>query len=94
MLSYGGDRFIVPAVIAFMEMLLDPYDSVISILLMLIFLVVECVWLKSVIQHIRKDCDISTEKEAPTIMYKNDATCIKGVRTKHFLSKFFFTHEL
>ena len=62
----------------------------------------ECIWLRSVIQHIREDCGISTGKEAPTVMYEDNAACIaqlkdgyiKGDRTKHILPKFFFTHDL
>ncbi|XP_057250021.1 secreted RxLR effector protein 161-like [Beta vulgaris subsp. vulgaris] len=56
----------------------------------------ECVWLRSVIQHIREDCGISIGKEAPTVMYEDNAACIaqlkegyiKGDRTKHILPKF------
>ena len=43
-----------------------------------------------------------SENKAPTVMYEDNAACIaqlkdgyiKGDRTKHILSKFFFTHEL
>ena len=43
-----------------------------------------------------------TIKDSPTILYKDNAPCItqirggyiKGYRTKHFSSKFFYTHEL
>ncbi|XP_074297334.1 secreted RxLR effector protein 161-like [Silene latifolia] len=42
------------------------------------------------------------EKEAPTVLYEDNATCIgqlkevyiKGDRTKHISPKFFFTHDL
>lgn len=59
-------------------------------------------WLRSVIQHIREDCGLSKGKEAPTIMYEENAACIaqlkeryiKGDREKHILPKFFFTHDL
>ncbi|XP_021839035.2 uncharacterized protein [Spinacia oleracea] len=62
----------------------------------------ECVWLRYVIQHIREDYGLSTGKEAPTVMYEDNTTCIaqlkdgyiKGDKTKHILPKFFFTHEL
>ncbi|XP_056697869.1 uncharacterized protein [Spinacia oleracea] len=62
----------------------------------------ECVWLSYVIQHIKEYCGISIGKEAPIVIYENNATCIvqlkegyiKGDRTKHILPKFFFTHEL
>ncbi|XP_056688167.1 secreted RxLR effector protein 161-like [Spinacia oleracea] len=33
----------------------------------------ECVWLRSVIQDIREDCGLSSEKEAPTILYEDNA---------------------
>ncbi|GKB80616.1 hypothetical protein Tco_0947511 [Tanacetum coccineum] len=62
----------------------------------------ECVWLRSVIQHIRKSCGISSGQEAPTVVHEDNATCIaqlkdeyiKGDKTKHILPKFFFTHDL
>ncbi|KAL0787015.1 hypothetical protein Bca101_003261 [Brassica carinata] len=62
----------------------------------------ECVWLRSMTQHIRVDCGISEGKDAPTVMYEDNATCIaqlkegyiKGDRTKHILPKLFFKHEL
>ncbi|GKD03676.1 hypothetical protein Tco_1178650 [Tanacetum coccineum] len=62
----------------------------------------ECVWLRSVIQHMRKSYGISSDKEAPTIIHEDNAACIarlkngyiKGDRTKHILPKFFFTHDL
>ncbi|KAL1213550.1 Retrovirus-related Pol polyprotein from transposon TNT 1-94 [Cardamine amara subsp. amara] len=62
----------------------------------------ECVWLRSMTQHIRIDCGMAEGKEAPTIMYEDNTACIaqlkdgyiKGDRTKHILPKFFFTHDL
>ncbi|KAJ9535920.1 hypothetical protein OSB04_un000919 [Centaurea solstitialis] len=62
----------------------------------------ECVWLRNVIQHIRGLCGIILDKEPPTVLYEDNATCIaqlkegyiKGDRTKHILPKFFFTHDL
>ena len=61
----------------------------------------ECVWLRSMTQHVRADCGMVESKE-PTVMYEDNAVCIaqlkdgyiKGDRTKHILPKFFFTHEL
>ena len=61
----------------------------------------ECVWLRSMTQHVRADCGMAENKE-PTVMYEDNAACIaqlkygyiKGDRTKHILPKFFFTHEL
>ena len=62
----------------------------------------ECIWLRSVIQHIREKCSLSSIKESPTILFEDNATCIaqikggyiKGDRTKHISPKFFNTHEL
>nr|GEX88873.1 hypothetical protein [Tanacetum cinerariifolium] len=62
----------------------------------------ECVWLRSVIQHICESCGISSGQEAPTTVHEDNAACIaqikdgyiKGDRTKHILPKFFFIHDL
>jgi len=62
----------------------------------------ECIWLISVIQHIREKCGLSTIKDSPIILYKDNTACItqirggyiKGDRTKHKSPKFFYTHEL
>ena len=62
----------------------------------------ECVWLRSVIQHIRESCGLSSIKNEPTVLYEDNAACIaqvkggyiKGDRTKHISPKFFYTHEL
>jgi hypothetical protein len=62
----------------------------------------ECVWLRSVIQHIREKCGLSSIKDNPTILYEDNAAYItqirgdyiKGDRTKHISPKFFHTHEL
>ena len=62
----------------------------------------ESVWLRSMTNHIRVDCGMTEGKDAPTVMYEDNAACIaqlkdgyiKGDRTKHILPKFFFTHEL
>ena len=62
----------------------------------------ECVWLRSMIQHIRKSCGLFSIKNKPTVLYKDNVACIaqvkgvyiKGDRTKHISSKFFYTHEL
>ncbi|KAL0728959.1 hypothetical protein Bca4012_025052 [Brassica carinata] len=61
----------------------------------------ECVWLRSMIQHIRSDCGMIEDK-GRTVMYEDNAVCIaqlkdgyiKGDRTKHILPKFFSTHEM
>ena len=62
----------------------------------------ESTWLRSVIQHVRETCGLSSERMAPTIIYEDNTACIaqlkegyiKGDRTKHILPKFFFTHDL
>ena len=62
----------------------------------------ECVWLRSMIQHIRESCGLSSIKNNPTVLYEDNAACIaqikggyiKGDQTKHILPKFFYTHEL
>ncbi|KAL1199181.1 Retrovirus-related Pol polyprotein from transposon TNT 1-94 [Cardamine amara subsp. amara] len=62
----------------------------------------ECVWLRSMTQHIKENCGMAEGKEEPTILYEDNAACIsqlkdgyiKGDRTKHILPKFFFTHDL
>ncbi|KAK6159288.1 hypothetical protein DH2020_006602 [Rehmannia glutinosa] len=62
----------------------------------------ECVWLRSVIAHIRNACQLKPATDTPTIIYEDNATCIaqvgggyiKGDRTKHISPKFFHTHEL
>ena len=62
----------------------------------------ECVWLRSIINHIHKTCGLSYQREVPTILYEDNTACIaqlkaeyiKGDRTKHISPKFFFTHDI
>ena len=62
----------------------------------------ECIWLRSMIQHIREKCGLTSIKDSPTILYEDNVACIaqikggyiKGDRTKHISPKFFYTHEL
>ncbi|XP_015167829.1 uncharacterized protein [Solanum tuberosum] len=62
----------------------------------------ECVWLRSLTQHIQETCGLSLKGDAPTTLYKDNAACIaqlregyiKGDRTKYISPKFFFTHDL
>ena len=62
----------------------------------------ECVWLRSMIQHIRESCGLSFIKNNLTVLYEDNDACIaqikggyiKGDRTKNILPKFFYTHEL
>ncbi|GKC35777.1 secreted RxLR effector protein 161-like protein [Tanacetum coccineum] len=59
----------------------------------------ECVWLRSMIQHIQEECGLESIKGNPTILYEDNAACIaqikegyiKGDKTKHISPKFFFT---
>ncbi|KAL5553718.1 hypothetical protein UlMin_041119 [Ulmus minor] len=62
----------------------------------------ECVWLRSMTQHIRTACGLPVSKD-PTVLYEDNAACItqikegyiKSDRTKHIPPKFFsFTQEL
>ena len=62
----------------------------------------ECVWLRSITQHIQQTCGLSSKENISTILYEDNAACItqlkggyiKGDRTKHISPKFFFTHDL
>ena len=62
----------------------------------------ECVWLRSMIQHIQESCGLPSFKDSLTILFDDNAACIaqikegyiKGDRTKHISSMFFYTHEL
>ena len=62
----------------------------------------ECIWLRSMIHHIQKSCELSSVIDKPTILFEDNATCIaqikggyiKGDRTKHISPKIFYTHEL
>ena len=62
----------------------------------------ECVWLRSLIQHIQNTCGLSSGKLNTMTIYEDNTACIaqlkdgyiKGDRTKHISPKFFFTHDL
>ena len=62
----------------------------------------ECVWLRSMIQHILESCGLPSIKNKPTVLYEDNAACIaqvkggyiKGDQTKHISPKLFYTHEL
>ncbi|XP_016567170.2 uncharacterized protein LOC124896648 [Capsicum annuum] len=61
----------------------------------------ECVWLRSMTQHIQKMCGFPLNKDIPTTLYEDNAACIaqlkggyiKGDGTKHISPKI-FTHDL
>ena len=62
----------------------------------------KCIWLRSIIQHIRESYGPSSIKGDLTILFEDNAACIaqitggyiKGDRTKHISPKFFYAHEL
>ena len=62
----------------------------------------KCIWLRSMIQHIRESCGLSSTKDTPTTLFDDNATCIaqitggyiKGDMIKHISPKFFYTYEL
>ncbi|RVW79791.1 Retrovirus-related Pol polyprotein from transposon TNT 1-94 [Vitis vinifera] len=62
----------------------------------------ECIWLRSMIQHIRESCGLSSIKGDLTILFEDNVACITQItggyikrdRTKHISPKFFYTHEL
>ncbi|KAD6796073.1 hypothetical protein E3N88_06969 [Mikania micrantha] len=62
----------------------------------------ECVWLRSMINHIQQACGLEEIKKDPTIIYEDNAACIaqikegyiKGDRTKHISPKLFSMHDL
>ena len=62
----------------------------------------ECVWLRTMTQHIRTTCGLQVNKD-PTVLFEDNAACvaqikegyIKSDRTKHIPPKFFsFSREL
>jgi hypothetical protein len=62
----------------------------------------ECVWLRSMIQHIQDECGLESVIENLTVIYEDNTACIaqikegyiKGDRTKHISLEFFSTHDL
>ena len=62
----------------------------------------ECVWLRSMTQHILQLCGLPVQTKTPTILYEDNVVYIaqltggyiKGDRTKHISPKFFFKHDL
>ena len=62
----------------------------------------ECVWLRSLIQHIQNTCGLSSGKINTTTIYEDKSAriiqlndgYIKGDQTKYISPKFFFTHDL
>ena len=62
----------------------------------------ECVWLRSMINHIQEACGLESIKKTLTIIHEDNAACIaqiregyiKGNKTKHISPKFFSTYDL
>jgi hypothetical protein len=62
----------------------------------------ECVWLRSMIQHIQEKSGLESVIENPTVIYEDNTACIAQIkegyikydRTKHISPKFFSTHDL
>ncbi|KAL6341274.1 hypothetical protein AAG906_032392 [Vitis piasezkii] len=62
----------------------------------------ECVWLRSMIQHIQETCGLPYIRGNAIVLHEDNAACIaqikggfiKGDRTKHISPKLFYTHEL
>jgi ribonuclease HI len=61
----------------------------------------ECVWLRSVIAHIRGTSGLKSTTEEPTCIYEDNAACIeqmkqgfiKGDNTKHIAPKYFYNQQ-
>jgi hypothetical protein len=62
----------------------------------------ECVWLRSMIQHIQEEYVLESVRENLTVMYENNTACIAQIKEeyikcdkiKHISPKFFSTHDL
>nr|CAN61870.1 hypothetical protein VITISV_002413 [Vitis vinifera] len=62
----------------------------------------ECVWLRSMIQHIQETCGLPSIRDNATMLHEDNVACIaqikggfiKGDRTKYISPKFFYSHEL
>ncbi|PRQ16575.1 putative RNA-directed DNA polymerase [Rosa chinensis] len=61
----------------------------------------ECIWLRSVVRHIRGTCGLKSTIDKPTCIYEDNAACIeqmklgfiKGDNTKHISPKFFYNQQ-
>ena len=40
----------------------------------------ECVWLRSMIQHIKESCGLSSIKNNPTVLYEDNVVCIAQIK--------------
>ena len=43
----------------------------------------ECVWLRSIINHIHKTCGFSYQREVPTILYEENTACIAQLKAEY-----------
>jgi hypothetical protein len=61
----------------------------------------ECVWLRRMIDHIQKSCEICAI-ESPIIIYEDNTACVTQMQmgyiktnyTKHISPKLFYLHQL
>ena len=80
------------------EYLSEPYKEIIAIH----EVSRECVWLRSMIQHIQETCGLPSIRGNATVLHEDNVACIaqikggfiKGDKAKHISPKFFYTHEL
>ena len=78
------------------EYLSDPYKEILTIH----EASRECVWLRSMIQHIQETCRLPSINGNATVLHEDNVACIaqitwgyiKGDITKHISPKFFYTH--
>ena len=62
----------------------------------------ECVWLRSMIQHIQEICGLPSIRGNVTVLHEDNNACIAQIKwgftkcdlTKHISPKFFYIHEL
>jgi len=40
----------------------------------------ECIWLRSIIQHIKEKCGLSTINDSPTMLYEENTKCTTQIR--------------
>jgi hypothetical protein len=40
----------------------------------------KCIWLRSIIQHIKEKCGLSTIKDSPTMLYEENTNCTTQIR--------------
>ncbi|KAL6575140.1 hypothetical protein OROMI_012425 [Orobanche minor] len=61
----------------------------------------ECIWLRSVIDHIRGTCGLESTTATPSCIFEDNVACIeqmklgftKGDNTKHIAPKFFYNQQ-